>query len=464
MDKIHDYHIGKIIVNKNIQNFEQLKAELTSVNEDSSRKYKLSFKEEDELAIIYFDAEIDPVYKPANDSIDALTKSIIIEKSSLRPICSHYNNMIYNNDTVEYISSKIDQTTKEDFASKFVVQPSYEGTMILVFNHNDKWYTTTRRCINANKSLWVKNISYKSMFDEAVEGKNIYDKLNKDYCYHFVLIHHNNNNIVKYYPPANPNYPEYYKSILLNIEQPKYAELIHVATTAKYTLDEIDADVEGIKKISKININNLDELYQYIASINQIDNMSGEIRSEGFIIKHYDDEKNVKVMKLQTQIYSYIAQNKVNNHNVYRSVIKMFQSDTVKQCIPYVLGHDVKHNGKIINDILNTFKTLSTELEMIYFKTRRDKKGEFINKELYEKLPGIYHKMLYDIHGMYKETKQKISKNNIFQFLKRLDTESLVNLLFSRRELIGKNDNELRAIFIDNYEHSPIRNITELIS
>lgn len=463
MDTIHDYHFGKIIVEKNIRNFEQLKNELISKNDDLTQKYKLSFKEEDDLAIIYFDNEIEPTYIPSSDSIEGLTKSIIIEKSSLLPICSHYNNMIYNYDTVNYINSKIDTNVKNDFSNKFVVQPSYEGTMLLVFNHNDKWYVTTRRCIDANKSLWVKNISYKSMFDEAVKDKNIYDKLNKNYCYHFVLIHHINNNIVKYYPPIDSNYPEYYKNILLNFEQQNYTELIHVATTVKYTLDEVEYTIEGIKKINKLNINSLEELYKYIDLINQVDTTTGEIRFEGFIVKHYDAKKNVKIMKLQTQIYAYIAQNKVNNHNIYRSMIKMFQNDSIKYCIPYVLGHNVKQNGIVINNILNTFKTLSSELEIIYFKTRKNKEGEFTNEELYNKLSGIYHKILYDIHGMYKQTKQTISKINIFQFLKHLDTETLINLLFSRRELISKNDNEINMIF-NNHENSPIKIITELIS
>lgn len=458
LNKIVDYHIGKFICDNKITTFEQLKTELSSQDETGNSKYNLQIKEDDDLAIIFY--ANDNTKQPIIDSLEWNTKSIIIEKSTLKPIVTHYNNMIYNIDTLNFISSHINNS--EEFQTKFMVQPSYEGTMVIVFNYKDKWYVTTRRCLDADKSIWVKDVSYKMLFDDAVKDKNLYDKLDKNLCYHFVLIHHKNNNIVKYYPYNEKSYPDFCQDLLLKIDKSDYAELIHVGTTKQYTLENVDIEIEGITKIGLIAFKTLDEMIYWINIINQADINSNTIRLEGFIVKYLDDNMNLKIMKLQTQIYANLTQNKANSHNIYRSFIKMFQTNTLKTFLPYFVGNEYKTNSIIINTIMNSIKTLSIELETLYKNTRKNK-GVHGNEKLYDNLPGIYHKVLYDIHGMYIKNRKTMNHNEIFALLKNIDSETLINLIIQRNKIINDCTKTEVSILFDTKQNSSIQNLTKLI-
>ena len=146
-------------------------------------------KEDDQLCIVYNTGlEGEPISDKSN--LEDSCKSIIFEKSSMTPIASQANKILLNNEAKTVLKNS-------DWA-RVVVQPCYEGTMLLVFNHNDQWYVSTRRCLDSNQSKWVKNKSYREMFDEATQDKFNFDDLNKDYCYHFILVHYKNRNIISY--------------------------------------------------------------------------------------------------------------------------------------------------------------------------------------------------------------------------------------------------------------------------
>jgi len=183
--------------------FDELKNELLKKDEDGKQIYHINIKEDDNLAMIFYNTVHDNFTK-----LEESLRSYIIEKTTLDPIASQFNKIIYNDDAVNFIKNKN--------WNNVVVQPCYEGTMLLVFNYNDKWYVTTRRCLDSNKSKWIKNKSYRQLFDDAMEGKFTFDDLDKNLCYHFVLVHYKNKNIVTYSGLGE-----------------EYKELYHVMTTKK---------------------------------------------------------------------------------------------------------------------------------------------------------------------------------------------------------------------------------------
>ena len=79
----------------------------------------------------------------------------------------------------------------------------YEGSLLSVYNYNNKWYISSRKCLDANDSI-LNNKSHYDMFLETIQQDNFNtfedftNVLNKNYTYHFVLIHHLNENIVNY--------------------------------------------------------------------------------------------------------------------------------------------------------------------------------------------------------------------------------------------------------------------------
>ena len=50
------------------------------------------------------------------------------------------------------------QNLSDEIKSQAKITTCYEGTLLSLFNHNDKWYLSTRRCLDSRESLLHKNI------------------------------------------------------------------------------------------------------------------------------------------------------------------------------------------------------------------------------------------------------------------------------------------------------------------
>jgi hypothetical protein len=59
---------------------------------------------------------------------------------------------------------------------------SYEGALIRMFYHNDKWYLTTHRKLNAFKSTWGGTESYGTSFKNAIRAEINNNQALKDAC------------------------------------------------------------------------------------------------------------------------------------------------------------------------------------------------------------------------------------------------------------------------------------------
>ena len=223
--------------------FDELKDKLLRKNNDGYPVYHVNVKEYDNLAIIYYN-NIPENIDTNNffNKIETTCRSYIIEKSTLKPIASQYNKILYNDEAKEFL--------KDKNWSQVQVQKCYEGTMLLVFNYDNIWYVSTRRCLNAEDSKWIKNKSYREMFDEAMNSKFTFNDLNKDYCYFFILVHHKNKNLI--------NYNKFGKD---------YKMLFHILTTKKYTLEEVNNKIKGANYIESESFENYNKLINTLDSI-----------------------------------------------------------------------------------------------------------------------------------------------------------------------------------------------------
>ena len=106
---------------------------------------------------------------------------------------------------------------KENVPEDAVMNMCYEGTLISVFHHNDKWYASTRRCLNSNNSIFnitELNVpkSHYQMFEEVLSKTeysnfdNFSGFLDKSKSYYFVLIHHENKHLIDYTQKFETNY------------------------------------------------------------------------------------------------------------------------------------------------------------------------------------------------------------------------------------------------------------------
>lgn len=375
---------------------------------------KIEFKEDEHHMIVYSVSN-----KRTGNAIDDDTKSVIIDKDTMRPIVTQFNKIIYNDDAVEFLKQKDWKNVS--------VKYCFEGTMIIVFYSHDKWYICTRKCLDASTSQWIKGISYYDLFMEAIKGKFAVENLDKRYCYHFVLVHHKNKNIVDYSWLGKQ-----YKTVAL------------VMTTEKYTYNRVDCVVsDKILYPSTMTFNNIDEIIVELANISDGDRQTYHISTEGFMIE-YRDGGSLISLKMQTPIYKNISENKPNTSNMDAMFLELYQTNKLKEFAPYF----TQHCGEVVNRIHNAVKTVSSEMLNLYHITRSHK-----NEKLYSVLPASYRHALYEIHGRYikkhdKETekaasnalndKKSITIYDVYDVLKQIEPFTLRKIFIDRISLLDK--------------------------
>jgi len=420
--------LSKFIKTNKITTFSGLKDELEKIKDDE-KCYSLDVKEDENVGLIYHNGE----KHDTTEEIIALedsTKSCIIDKKTLEPIVTQYNNIIYNDDATKYLNDKL--------WSDVVVYKCYEGTFIIVYNHEGKWYVSTRRCLNAKESIWVQNTSYLELFNDVIEEKFKIEDLDPNYCYHFILVHFANQNIIIRDPET--------REIILTMVTPKYS-------CQQLTMDEINLNPKLKLVFDKTiqpeiyHFSCLDEVIDYLNRTSEKDEIHKRVTSEGVIIKHYLGEigKSVFVLlKLQTEIYQKLTKIKPNNNNVHQIYLELYQKDLLKEYLPYY----TVDSSEIIRRINIAFKTLSHEILFLYFETRKKK-----NQLIYDKLPGIYRKVLFEIHGIFIKKKkemdvsteidgtQSITIHDVYYYLKGLEPNTLRRIFYNRMMMIKNQIN-----------------------
>jgi hypothetical protein len=378
----------------------------------------LKYKSDDDVVIVYSD-----VNQRTGEQISDDIKSVIIDKKTFQPIVSQYNKIIYNTDTIAFLQDKKWENV--------IIKECYEGTMIIVFNHANKWYVCTRKCLDAKKSFWVKDISYYDLFMDAIDGKFTFDDLNKDYCYHFILLHHQNKNIVGY-----PQLGDKYKTVALAM------------TTEKYSLKKLDTVInDKIIYPKEIKCSSLQNAIEQLDSLSKNDVINHRISTEGFIIEYIADNI-ITLLKMQTRLYTYVASVKPNVNNLDAMFLELYQNDQLINVAPFF----VQNSRDVVGRIHNSMKTMSMEFLQIYHSTRNHK-----NPEIYNQLPKSYKDILYAIHGIYKKKienemnkqhtqpdtmdtlmdRKSITVYDTYNCLKKIDPYTLRRAYIDRIELLN---------------------------
>ena len=120
------------------------------------KKYKINYKTyENEGLILLFNNYNKMVKSP----LECECRSLILDSKTLKPVSYAFDDPIYNQNAKHYLLSL-------DNKDMNIVQ-CYEGTMLSVFYHGEKWYVSTRRLLNSSESFWLnKNKSHYDLFLE----------------------------------------------------------------------------------------------------------------------------------------------------------------------------------------------------------------------------------------------------------------------------------------------------------
>lgn len=129
----------------------------------------------------------------------------------------------YSHDNVLY--SKIEEYVEQE---NDIIEESYEGSMVNVFNYNDKWYFSSTKCPSINNSyFFCDKKSHGEMLDEILNQyypntENVRDEfvknLDKNKCYFFIILHYENKYIVDYSNIYGDNYKKLVHIITRDIE------------------------------------------------------------------------------------------------------------------------------------------------------------------------------------------------------------------------------------------------------
>lgn len=257
-----------------------------------------------------------------------------------------------------------------------VLTPFCEGTMLNIFYHNE-WIISTRSFINA-KNKWNDNLSFKKMFDEIINEKNInLDNLNKNCSYSFV-IQHKKNRIVT----------EIVDNNLI---------LIH----------EFNHETNTFTDLDNINYENFTILKKN--DINVLKNSIG--KSFNFQFKGFSLENNGKRIKFINPSYKYVhdLKSKANFNNKMMSYLYLRNNDLLSEYLRFF-----KTDTEDFNKYRNILYIFKNELYDCYVKY-------FIKKTIDKKdVPYHIKPFIYDLHTIYKQEKIKINNEVVNEFLYKL--------------------------------------------
>jgi hypothetical protein len=359
-----------------------------------------------------------------------------------------------------------------------IINPCYEGTYLSVFNHNDKWYVSTRRCLNSQESIFnpiekQTSLSHYEMFEEVIKKAGYLNfnefsqKLDPCNSYYFVLIHHQNKHIIDYTKQFNENYGCICLTTIRNSEMRELDIYENKVSFASY-------DESGFIFVPKKL-----ESFESFSNANKIIKYNEPPDSEGVVIRVWNKTMNkYNLIKLQSINYQF---SKVigTDKNIFKGLIYLYQNNKLTDYFDQ--NPNTQNIKKIVNPLNITesfdtigivdavFKVCTSELFELFKILWCLKTGQQQNKPLYELLPKEYRDIMYCIRGLYYKkksalmTKNKesitsndiknshIKINDIYNYLKSLSTETFIAFLRMRKLMLNWIKVESNNVYLTEF-------------
>jgi hypothetical protein len=119
------------------------------------------YYEDDNLLLLYHKYEI-----PSKSQLEKECRSLVVDMSNLNIISYTCQTPICNKEAQQFLLNN------NDIQLEGTIFKCYEGSILSLFNHNSKWYLSTRRCLDSNDSTW-NNTNHYSMFMDVLNSENI---------------------------------------------------------------------------------------------------------------------------------------------------------------------------------------------------------------------------------------------------------------------------------------------------
>jgi hypothetical protein len=409
-----------IFINEFIENYKlnNDKIDIDSFKKKLFEEYSImsKYNEDDKLLLIYHKYNL-----PTRNLFEQNCRSLVINMENLEVISYTCPNPISNKEAQQFL------LTNNDI--ELNIFKCYEGSILSLFNHNSKWYLSTRRCLDSKQSIW-NDSNYYDMFIDVLNKENMSfeqftNKLNPENGYYFILIHYKNKNIIDYKNQFGEN----------------YTKLCLVFVRSKINQDEItDFNFDSYNNIFKPEKMTMEEF----GVVNQ--NLNINVELEGIVIKTVKNN-NTYLFKLQTTSYQFC---KAIGHdsNIFKGYLYLYQNETLKNYIEnnkehkmlekIVNPYDISESFDTIGVVDCVFKVFTSELFELYKLLWKLNTGEQLNIELYKILPKEFKDILYSLRGLYFKIKANPEKKlfgvkDIYQYFKSIDIEQFCALIRQRK-------------------------------
>ena len=340
---------------------------------------------------------------------------------------------------VEYTENENQTDINENIVSIFdkcSFYDAYEGSLIRMFYHNDKWYLTTNRKLDAFRSKWASKDSFGSFFKKALESEyeinerlrnaigeigddDIIDKyqsnLDKTKQYMFLLLNNNENRIV--------------------CSVPERPTVLHVGTFVNFELTT-NEDIY-LKHPKKLEFNNIDELYKYTNEIN------------------YRELQGVIVFAPNNLQY------KILNHEYFELYKIRGNEPSIK--FRYL---QVRLNKKYVDRLhylYPEYTDVFAEYENYIYEIGRSIMGSYVErfiKKNYVTVPIEEFQVIRECHNWHMQDKitNKINLNKVIEVLNQQPATNINRMI--RKRIMEKNNPEKSRQLNENITKQIIRHIT----
>jgi hypothetical protein len=323
-----------------------------------------------DLKIISYPYDKKPLYESNTDFYKLFLRGAVVNKEN-KVVCLPPVKSFDLTDTSE-ISSVND----------IVYETLLDGTMINLFNHNDKWTISTRSEIGGYNK-WQDKKSFREMFDECSTLDE--NSLDKSMSYSFVMRHTENRNV-----------SPIYENTLLLVEVYKYTDT-HIQRLNLSDFKELDCEIVDQYKDKE------DFMKFYEGPVIPYHIKGYTIKCGSFRYKwlnpYFEEVKNLKI--------------NMNNHML--NYIELRRNNNLKKYLRYFPEH-----SHLFNSYKEKLHHLSNELFTTY-------KNVFIHKSL-EKNDIPYHlkPLVYDVHHNYLQEKQPTTWTTIKDYIHTIPPKKLI--------------------------------------
>jgi hypothetical protein len=321
--------------------------------------------------------------------------------------------------TIEYTEQEHNDIAHNIDLSKCLVYDSYEGSIIKIFYHCDKWYVCTNRKLDAFRSKWSSKDSFGFFFRKALEyqfktnprfeqrgfkdvdPENVIEVftnnfLDKDKQYVFLLLNNCENRIV--------------------CQEPENPAVYHVGTFIKGELS-MEEDVY-IPYPYKHSFSNIEEVYKYVDDINYS-------KLQGVIV-FAPDNKQYKILNID---YKNLYNARGNEPSINFRYLQVRMEPKMNEMLRFLYPNKIEIFDEYENYLYKTSKTVYDA----YIE-------RFIKKQFIT-LPVEEFKIMSEAHAWHQSDREnnRISHNKIIEVL-NIQQPTNLNRIIRRLKLEKKNE------------------------